>query len=144
MYTRYFGSVQKLVVATAVIFGANSPSLAGSAKLTFTASVAKVENGIGMAGDHTVTKTFRNVAAISFVVTNPGKGPQKIVLSSYDAHFRVVDDISLASSITLPTGGTRRVFAYVPVANGEKRRLRICAEGHNGRRCGKFIAQHLP
>ncbi len=144
MYTKHFISLQKWLVAAVVIFGANSPSLAGSAKLTFTASIAKVENGIGLAGDHTVTKTLRDVAAISFVVTNPGKRPQRLILSSYDAHFRAVADISLASSITLPAGGTKRVFAYVPVANGEKRRFRICAKGHNGRRCGKFIAQHLP
>ncbi|MEO1747353.1 MAG: hypothetical protein AAFR27_01830 [Pseudomonadota bacterium] len=131
-------------MATAFSLGALNAAKAGSAKLNFTATVAKVENGIGMSGDRTVTKTLRDVAAISFIITNPRSKPQHLELTTYDAHFRAISDVSLTSSVTIPAGATKRVFAYVPVASGQKRRLRICAKGDQGTRCGKFIAQHLP
>ncbi|MEO1703021.1 MAG: hypothetical protein AAFR71_13315 [Pseudomonadota bacterium] len=127
-----------------LVFGLHKPALATGAKIGFTATVAKVENGIGIAGDRSVTKTLREIAAVSFIVTNPSDRPQKIKLATFDAHFHAVDDIKLVSDIVLPAGATKRIFAYVPVSPNENRRFRICAKGIQGTHCGKFIAQKLP
>ncbi|MEO0544695.1 MAG: hypothetical protein AAFY99_12840 [Pseudomonadota bacterium] len=138
-----FGLLLKIALVTTFLAGGIHPSVAGGAKLTFTATIAKVENGIGMAGDQTVTSTVLDVAAVSFMLTNPGNQAQRVTLAPFDAHFNAVSDINLASSIILPAGSSTTVYAYVPVAAGEKRRFRICANGNQGARCGKFIAQQL-
>lgn len=127
--------------AGSLVFASNGPATAADGAVSFSGTIARVENGIGIGGDRTITRTFVDEAAIRVSVSNPSSRTARVRLSAFDEAFYRIDDVSLPAGIRLRPGETRHFIAYVPVTG--KRRLRICATGTLGRNCGRFIAQRL-
>ncbi|MEM1377451.1 MAG: hypothetical protein AAGG69_08680 [Pseudomonadota bacterium] len=117
---------------------------AGSATVRFSASVPTVENGIGLSGNHRVTLSSINRAAVRFTVSNPTGSAKRFKLQTFDAQFYPVDDIRLRSAVTLGPNEQRDVIAYVPVSDAAKiRKFRICATSGDHRNCGRFAARGI-